>query len=155
MRYLPINNSLFIENRNRFVKMLSNKSAAVFYSNDQQPRNGDQYFPFRQQSDFFYLTGIIQEKSILLIAPDCKNKNYRIALFLLKTNEQIAIWEGKKYSKEEAKNISGIDNVFWLDDFDKVFKEVTTAIDDKMLKTETIVLVKNLEKSSRCIITLD
>jgi len=130
MRYLPINNKLFIENRNRFIKMLPNKSAAIFYSNDQQPRNGDQFFPFRQQSDFFYLTGINQEKSILLIVPDCKNEKYRVALFLLKTNEYIAIWEGKKYSKKEAKDVSGIDNIFWLDDFDAVLKEITLAVDD-------------------------
>ena len=64
MRYLPINNKLFVENRKRFTSLLPKDSAAIFYSNDQQPRNGDQYFPFRQQSDFFYLTGINQEKSI-------------------------------------------------------------------------------------------
>jgi Xaa-Pro aminopeptidase len=124
MRYLPINNNLFIENRKRFVSSLPADSAAIFYSNDQQPRNGDQYFPFRQQSDFFYLTGIHQEKSILLIVPDIKNNKLKEALFLIKTNEQIAIWEGHKFTKEEAKEVSGIDNIYWLDDFDLAIREV-------------------------------
>ncbi len=127
MRYLPINNKLFIRNRKRFSELLPKNSAAVFYSNDQQPRNGDQYFPFRQQSDFFYLTGIDQEKSILLIAPDCKNKTMKETLFLLKTNEQMAIWEGHKFNKEEAKEISGIENIYWIDDFDLALQEVLAA----------------------------
>lgn len=133
MRYLPINNKLFIENRERFVELLPADSAAIFYSNDQQPRNGDQYFPFRQQSDFFYLTGIDQEKSILLIVPDIKNKKLSVALFLLKTNEQIAIWEGHKYTKEEAKEISGIENISWVDDFDSAIKEVMSATNNIFL----------------------
>ena len=130
MRYLPIDNKLFIENRKRFVKLLPKDSSAIFYSNDQQPRNGDQYFPFRQQSDFFYLTGIDQEKSILLIAPDSKNNTMKEALFLIKTNKQIAIWDGHKYTKEEAKEISGIENIYWIDDFDLTLKEVLAATND-------------------------
>ena len=84
-------------------------SAAVFFSNDLQPRNGDQYYPYRQQSDFFYLTGIDQEKSILIIAPDMKTKKLREVLFIIKTNEKLATWEGHKYTKQEAKEISGIE----------------------------------------------
>lgn len=136
MRYLPINNKLFIENRKRFVCSLPADSAAIFYSNDEQPRNGDQYFPFRQQSDLFYLTGIHQEKSILLIVPDIKNNKLKEALFLIKTNEQIAIWEGHKFTKEEAKEISGIENIYWLDDFDLVIREV-------MLECNNIYLNRN------------
>ena len=133
MRYLPINNKLFIENRKRFIEQLPEDSAAIFYSNDQQPRNGDQYFPYRQQSDFFYLTGIDQEKSILLIVPDCKNAKYKEALFLLKTNEQIAIWEGHKYTKEEAKKNSGIENIYWLDEFDIAIKEIMSTTNNIFL----------------------
>lgn len=127
MRYLPISNNLFIENRKRFISLLPKDAAAIFYSNDQQPRNGDQYFPFRQQSDFFYLTGIHQEKSILLIVPDIKKKELRETLFLIKTNEHIAIWEGHKFTKEEAKKVSGIENIYWLDDFDLALREVMAA----------------------------
>lgn len=133
MRYLPIDNSLFIENRNRFISLLPKDSAAIFYSNDQQPRNGDQYFPFRQQSDFFYLTGIHQEKSILMIVPDIKKKKLQEALFLIKTNEHIAIWEGHKFTKEEARKISGIENIYWLDDFDLALKEIMSSYNNIFL----------------------
>ncbi len=136
MKYLPINNSLFKENRDNFTKLLPNDSVAVFFSNDQQPRNGDQYFPYRQQSDFFYLTGINQENSILVIAPDIKTENLRESLFIVKTNEQIAIWEGHKHTWEEARDISGIQNIFWIDDFDLIFKEI-------MISTTNVYLNRN------------
>ena len=136
MRYLPIDNKLFSQNRDRFRKKMQVGSAAIFFSNDQQPRNGDQYFPYRQQSDFFYLTGIDQEKSILIIAPDMKTKKYREILFLIKTNEKIAIWEGHKYTKEEARAISGIDNIFWLEDYEMILREV-------MMVTQNIYLNRN------------
>jgi Xaa-Pro aminopeptidase len=115
---------MFIENRKRFIEMLPKNSVAIFHSNDQYPRNGDQFFPFRQQSDFFYLTGIDQEKSILIIAPDAKNENLREVLFLLVTNERIAIYDGHKYTREEATEISGIENTFWVDDFELSLREV-------------------------------
>jgi Xaa-Pro aminopeptidase len=133
MRYLPISSELFIENRSRFVKMLPHISVAIFYSNDNQPRNGDQYFPYRQQSDFFYLSGVNQEQSILLIAPDNKNKDLRVSLFLLKTNKQIATWEGHKYTKKEARILSGIENIYWLNDFDSVLKKVLKTAKDIFL----------------------
>jgi len=124
MRYLPVPVKLFKNNRQRLVEKLPEDSLAIFHSSDQYPRNGDQVFPFRQQSDFFYLSGIDQEKSILMLAPGCPNKKLRECLFLLETNEQIAIWEGHKYTKEEAQEISGIENVYWLDDFEGALKEV-------------------------------
>jgi Xaa-Pro aminopeptidase len=124
MKYDPIDPKLFIENRSRFVKQLKKNSLAIFNSNDEMPRNGDQDFPFRQSSDFFYLTGIDQAKSILFIFPDCPLEKYREALFLEETNDHIAVWYGKKYSKDEAVKVSGIKNVFWLDTFDTALKEV-------------------------------
>ncbi len=124
MRHLPINNQLFKANRKRFINRLSAKATAVFLSNDEYPRNGDQFFRFRQNSDLFYLTGIDQEKTILLLSPGCPNKKLREALFILKTNEQLATWEGHKYTKEEAQSISGIEHIYWLDDFDLSLREV-------------------------------
>jgi Xaa-Pro aminopeptidase len=124
MRYLPLDKKLFENNRKRFTDLLPEKSIAIFHSNDQYPRNGDQYFPFRQQSDFFYLTGIEQEKSILILAPACHNKKLREVLFLIKTDEQIAIWEGHKYTKAEARETSGIQEIQWLDGFEAALKEV-------------------------------
>lgn len=136
MRHLPISNNLFINNRKHFRDNMISNSAAVFFSNDLQPRNGDQYFPFRQQSDFFYLTGIDQEKSILIIAPDIKTRKLREVLFIIKTNEQIAIWEGHKYTKPEAREISGIENVQWLDDYNLILNEI-------MMVTSNIYLNRN------------
>ncbi len=127
MKYQPINQELFKQNRNRFKKEMKPNSLAIFNSNDEMPRNGDQDFPFRQNSDFFYLTGIDQAKSVLFIFPDCPLEKYREALFLEETNEYIAIWYGKKYSKEEAIAASGIKNVFWLDTLDNAIKEVMAA----------------------------
>ncbi len=124
MRYLTIDNKLFVENRNKFCDLLPKNSVAIFYSNDQQPRNGDQFFKFRQQSDFFYLTGIDQEKSILVIYKNESDEKLKEILFLLKTNPTIAIWEGHKYSKNEATNVSGISDVFWVDSFDSSIKEI-------------------------------
>lgn len=124
MRYQPIPNTLFSANRNRFCEMLPKNSVAIFHSNDQYPRNGDQFFKFRQQSDFFYLTGIDQEESILIIAPDARNEKFREALFLLVTNERIAIYDGHKYTREEAAEISGIENTFWVDDFELSLRDV-------------------------------
>jgi Xaa-Pro aminopeptidase len=126
MKYLPLDSNLFKENRNRFVELLPKDSVAIFFSNDQQPRNGDQYFPYKQQSDFFYLTGIDQEKSILVIAPDMKTGSLKEILFVIKTNDQIAIWEGHKFTWSEARKISGIENVSWVDNFELILREIMT-----------------------------
>ncbi|MBN2639250.1 MAG: aminopeptidase P N-terminal domain-containing protein [Bacteroidales bacterium] len=112
---------------------MEENSVAIFFSNDQSPRNGDQFHPFRQQSDFFYLTGIDQEKSILILAPNCPNKNLREVLFVLKTNKIIETWEGHKYSKEEATKTSGIEHVFWIEDFDVSLKEVMSFMNNVYL----------------------
>jgi Xaa-Pro aminopeptidase len=139
MKYLPIDSALFIKNRAAFVESLPEKSMAIFHSNEQYPRNGDQYFPFRQQSDFFYLTGIEQEKSILLLAPGSPNEKLKEVLFLLKTNEQIAIWEGHKYTKSEARETSGIEQVRWLDEFDSVLKEVVVDAEQVFLNSNEYI----------------
>ena len=115
MRYQAIDNLLFRSNRKRFIHRLPENATSILFSNDQQPRNGDQLFKFRQNSDLFYLTGIEQEKTILLISPDCPNQKLRETLFIIKTNEKLATWEGHKYTKKEARDISGIENIFWLD----------------------------------------
>jgi len=139
MRYPPIDNTLFINNRKRFVEQLPEGSIAIFHSNDQYPRNGDQYFPFRQQSDFFYLTGIDQEKSVLILAPGCDNQKLKEALFLIETNELIATWEGHKYTKEEAADISGIENVFWENDFEISLREVLVGAKSVFLNANEYV----------------
>lgn len=117
MKYETVNNELFKLNRKNFVKKLEGNSIAIFHSNDEFPRSGDQIFPFKQSADLFYLSGIDQEKSVLVLFPDCPIPKYREALFLLETNPRIAVWEGHKYTKEEARQVSGIQSVFWLKDY--------------------------------------
>ncbi len=139
MRYHPIQNGFFRNNRKAFVRQMEKGSVALFFSNDQYPRNGDQYHPFRQNSDFFYLTGIEQEKSILLLAPDCPNEKLKEVLFLLQTNETLEIWEGHKYTPPEAQSTSGIENIHWLDDFEALLKEVMSYHDRVYLNSNEYV----------------
>lgn len=124
MRYDPIDPAFFAENRKRFTSMMSKGSIAIFHSNDEYPRNGDQNFPFRQQSDLFYLSGIDQEETILLLAPGHPNTPFRELLFVKETSEQIATWEGQKISKKDATKVSGIKNVCWTKDFDFLLKDL-------------------------------
>jgi len=124
MRYQPINPKLFEYNRQNLAKLMKPKSVAVLQPADQYPRNGDQYFPYRQQSDLFYLTGIEQEKTVLLMAPGFSNNKFQEALFILKPDKKLETWEGHKLTKAEAGKISGIDNVFWLEDFETTLREV-------------------------------
>jgi len=140
MKYKQIDAALFIENRKRFVAKMKPNSVAIFNSNDQMPHNGDAHFMFRQNSDFFYLTGIDQEKSILMLAPDCPNEEYREVLFVIETNEVLATWEGHKYTKTEAATASGIRKVVWTDGFDNMLHYV-------VLHSEHIYL--NLNENDR------
>ncbi len=126
MRYHKIDNQFFTANRKNFSEKIKNASIALFVSNDEYPRNGDQFFPFRQSSDLFYLSGIDQEKSFLMLAPDCPNPKLREVLFILKTNEQMTIWNGHKYTLDEAREISGIENVHWVDEMDMMLREAAS-----------------------------
>jgi Xaa-Pro aminopeptidase len=117
MRYEPINNHLFVENRKKFCARMKPKSIAVFHSNDIMPTNADGSMSFKQNSDLFYLTGIDQEETILILFPDASNEDHREILFVKETNEHIAIWEGAKLGKEESADISGIETVIWTSDF--------------------------------------
>lgn len=124
MKYLPIDNKLFIKNRNKLLKQIKKKSLVIVNSNDEMPRNGDQNFPFRQNSDLFYLSGIDQEKTILTLCPDHPNEKLREVLFILKTNKEIEIWNGHKYTKQEAINTSGINTIYWLEELEKALNEL-------------------------------
>ncbi len=128
VRYDAINPELFIKNRKSLCNVLKKNSLAIFHSNDEMLRNGDCFFPFRQNSDLFYLCGIDQEQSILLLFPDCQNPVYREVLFVRKTSEQIKIWEGHKYTKQEASEISGIKTIFWLENFNGIIKLLTNDV---------------------------
>ena len=124
MKQKTIESKLFILNRINFAKALKSNSLAIFQSNDEFPRSGDQAFIFKQNADLFYLSGIDQEQTILVIFPDCPNPLYREVLFLRQTNDYIKVWEGYKYTKEEARETSGVSAVFWLEDFDAVLQSI-------------------------------
>ncbi len=121
MKYSAITPSLFIENRQRLAKKLKPNSLAVLNANDILPTNADGTMPFHQNADLFYLSGIDQEETILLLFPDAKDESFREVLFLRETSEHIAIWEGHKYTKEEAVAASGIRKVYWLSQFKNIF----------------------------------
>ena len=117
MKYSSIDNNLFLSNRANFSKQLKTNSIAIFQANDEFPRSGDQTHIFKQNADLFHLSGIDQEQTILVLFPDCPNPLYKEVLFLRQTSEQIAVWEGHKYTVEEARKASGIESIFWLDEF--------------------------------------
>lgn len=129
MKYQSIENKLFVNNRIKFQKLLKNNSLAIFQSNDEFPKSGDQDFPFKQNSDLFYLSGIDQEKTILLIYPDCPNPIYQEVLFLRQTSDHLKMWEGNKYSKLMAQEASGIQNVHWLEDFENILNSIIQYTD--------------------------
>ena len=120
MRYKALSSNFYKKNRVNYAEAMLSKSIAVFNSNDIYPISADStYFPFQQHRDIFYLTGIEQEETILLIYPDADKIKEREILFIKKTDEKIAIWEGEKLSLEKARDLSGIETVFWLSDFEK------------------------------------
>jgi len=130
MKYIAIDNSLYISNRKSFVKHLKQNSVAVFNSNDLMPTNADGLMPFRQNNDLLYLSGVDQEESILVIAPNASNPMHREILFVKETSELIAIWEGEKLNKESATKQSGVQTVYWLSQFDNVFHGLVTEAEN-------------------------
>ncbi len=129
MKYDQISNKLFIKNRKNFMAQMKPKSVAVFNSNDIYPIGADSTMPFQQARDIFYLTGADQEETKLVLFPDAPNKEHREMLFVRETNDHIAIWEGEKLTKEKATEVSGIQSIYWLKEFDRIFFEVMTQAD--------------------------
>jgi len=135
MKYQPLSKTLYTNNRKRFSKELKDNGLAVFHSNDVMPTNADGTMNFRQNNDFFYLTGIDQEESILVIYPDFYDQKLKEILFLKETSEHIAVWEGHKYTKEEGENQSGIQTIYWLSEFKSVFNSLMAEADHVYLNT--------------------
>ena len=149
MKYLPIDPNLFIKNREKLTKKMASNSLAIFNSNDTMPTNADGTMPFRQNNDLFYLTGVDQEESILLLFPDAPLDKYKEILFLKETNKEIAIWEGAKLTKELATKNTGIKNVVWLKDFEKTLNAIAYEAsiiylsDNEHLRADTTVETRN------------
>jgi len=141
MKYLPIDNQLFINNRKNFSEKLATNTIAVFNSNDVMPTNADGTMPFRQNNDFFWLSGVDQEESVLVIFPDNTNESQREILFLKETNEHIAIWEGAKITKQGALQTAGIKTVYWLN-------ELEVKLAELIGKCNGIYLNKNIHSRS-------
>jgi len=126
MRYQPLSSSFYKNARNKFGKLLAQKSLAIFNSNDIYPIGADSTMPFQQHRDIFYLCGVDQEESILLLFPDAVEAKHREILFLRETNDHIAVWEGAKLSKKQAVQLTGIETIYWLSEFNRVFQELST-----------------------------
>ncbi|HAA13227.1 MAG TPA: X-Pro aminopeptidase [Cytophagales bacterium] len=135
MKYLPIGKDLFTENRKKFTKLLPPKSLAIFHSNDILPTNADGTLPFLQNSDLFHLSGIDQENSILVLCPDFPEPEYREMVFVMETNEHIAVWEGHKYTKEEATETSGVETIHWTHKFEDLLHLLMSEVDHVYLPT--------------------
>jgi len=111
------------------------KSLAVFNSNDIYPIGADSTMPFQQDRNIYYLSGVDQEESMLLLFPDAADPKNKEILFLRETNEHIAIWEGEKLDKKSALKVTGIETVYWLKDFEKVFHELMSQADNIYINT--------------------
>ena len=141
MKYLPIDSQLFINNRKNLSIRLKANELAVFNANDVMPTNADGTMPFKQNSDFFWLSGVDQEESVLIIFPDHPVESQREILFLKETNEHIAIWEGAKLTKEGALKTAGIKTVYWLN-------ELEGKLDELIRKCNGVYLNKNIHSRS-------
>jgi len=129
MRYQPLPASFYKKTRANFMAQMQGNSLAVFNSNDIYPVSADSTLPFAQHRDIFYLSGVDQEESILLLFPTAHEEKHKEILFLRETNEHIAVWEGAKLTKSEATALTGIETVYWLSDFKRVFQELATQCD--------------------------
>jgi Xaa-Pro aminopeptidase len=135
MRYLPIDKSLFIENRRRLAEIMKPRSVAILHANDIMPTNADGTMGFRQSSDLFYLTGVDQEETILVVFPDHPDKKFSEVLFLRETNEHIAVWEGEKLTKEQAREVSGIQTIYWTHQYEAMMRLIVFEAEQVYLNT--------------------
>jgi Xaa-Pro aminopeptidase len=124
MRYTPLTAAFYSKNRADFSKAMVPQSLAVFNSNDIYPISADSTLPFEQHRDLFYLTGVDQEETILILFPDAVETKHREVLFVRETNPHIAVWEGPKLTKEQAQKLTGIETIYWVSEFEKIFFEL-------------------------------
>ncbi|MBK8090577.1 MAG: aminopeptidase P N-terminal domain-containing protein [Verrucomicrobiaceae bacterium] len=135
MRYKPLPASFYTENRQRLYAKLAPRSVVIVHSNDVLPTNADGSMSFIQNTDMLYLSGIDQEESILILFPDASDPKQREMIFTRETNETVAVWEGEKLTKEQARQQSGIARAHWLDDFETQFRSVMCQADHVYLNS--------------------
>ena len=148
MKYDRIDKALYIANRQNFTAQMAANTLAVFNSNDIYPVSADSTLPFAQHRDILYLSGVDQEESILVLFPNASNPAHREVLFLKETSELIAIWEGEKLTKQTAFETSGIQTVYWLQQFPTIFKQLMAEAQGIYLNTNEH-LRANTEVESR------
>ncbi len=135
MRYSPIDPKLFVENRRRLAQLMAPKSMAILQANDIMPTNADGTMGFRQSSDLFYLSGVDQEETVLLIFPEHPDEKYREVLFVRETNEHIAVWEGEKLTKSQAQEVSGIPTILWTHQYETTMRQIVFEAERVYLNT--------------------
>ena len=135
MKYTRLPSAVFTKHRQRFMAKLKPNSIAVFNANDIYPISADSTLPFEQHRDLFYLTGIDQEETILILCPDAKDPKHREMVFVRETNAHIAVWEGHKLTKSEAAAVTGIDHVQWTTDFETSFLELAKQAENIYINT--------------------
>jgi Xaa-Pro aminopeptidase len=135
MKYTPLPASVFSHHRQRFMAELKPNSMAVFNSNDIYPISADSTLPFAQHRDLFYLSGIDQEETVLILYPDAENPAHREIVFVRETNAHIAVWEGHKLNKEEATKVSGIKTVLWTNEFENAFLDLAKNAENIYINT--------------------
>ncbi|MGE3776082.1 MAG: aminopeptidase P family protein [Pirellulaceae bacterium] len=135
MKHVTIPAALFIENRQRLIERLPPRSLVVLQSNDIMPTNADGTMGFHQNADLFYLSGINQEETALLLAPNAFDEKLRQVLFVRESNEHLTIWEGHKLTKQQAREMSGIATVKWSSEFRGVFHALMSECDHVYLNT--------------------
>ena len=130
-----INPQIFVDNRKRFVAQMEKNSVAIFNSNDEVPSNGDALYPFVQNSDLYWLTGIRQEDTMLILFPDNPDKKYKEVLVIVRPNELKEKWDGKKHRVAEATQLSGISTIVWLDSMDGLLQPMIHLAENIYLNT--------------------
>ncbi len=135
MKHLPLNPKIFIENRKRFLKQMKPNSIAIFNSNDEVPSNGDALYRFQQNSDLYWLCGIEQEDTMVVLFPDNPDPKYREVLVLVRPNEMKEKWDGKRLREAEGKAMSGMPTVLWLDSLDGLLQQWIHLADAIYLNT--------------------
>lgn len=135
MKNLPLDPKLFTENRKRFIKKMLPGSLAIFNSNDELTSNGDALYPFKQNSDLFWLTGITQEDTMILFFPDHAEKEYREVLVLVRPNKLKEKWDGHRLTADEGRAISGVSRILWLDELEPLLQRWMHEAEDVYLNT--------------------
>lgn len=156
MRYEPIDSELFVKNRARLAAKLKPNSLVVIQANDLMPTNADGTMPFQQNRDLFYLTGVNQEETVLLLWPDAPIEKEREVLFVRKTSELLKIWEGAKLTQEEGTQVSGIEMVQWTEGFENFFHRVAPQVEhiylhtNEHLRADSLVETRNRRFIREC-----